>query len=228
MAPTKSPKNGSASKGSSVESTESIREQFGLATVNDADWVCVGVFAGAHGVRGDVRLKSFTDDPEDILSFDDVRRGAGGPVVDFKAKKQIKGGYAVSVDGVDDCNDAEAQQGIKLYVARDDFDDLDEDEFYLADLIGLEAVDTDAEPVGQIRALENFGSDDLIEIALYTPVKGIGKFALIPFRKIWVPVVDIKAGRVVIAFADWVDTQIEVPTDQGKADAEEKREISKG
>lgn len=218
------------SKKPSNQNTESAREQLGLETVDDAAWICVGMLAGAHGVRGDVRLKSFTDDPEEILFFDDIRRGPGGASISFKAKKQIKGGYAVSIDGIADCNAAETQQGIKLYVAREAFldDDLDEDEFYLADLIGLEVVDTDAEPVGQIRVVENFGSDDLLEIALYTPVKGIGKVALIPFRKAWVPVVDIKAGRVVVAFSEWVETQVEVPTDDGKAEAEENRNKTKG
>lgn len=205
------------------ESVDQIREQVGLTQTDGTDWVCVGMFSGAHGVRGDVRLKSFTDDPSDILSFDAIHRGAGGQPVSFKKRKAIKGGYAVAVDGVTDCDTAEAMQGIKLYVPREVFDDLEEDEFYLADLIGLEAVDTDAEPVGQIRTVENYGSDDLLEIALYTPVKGIGKLALIPFRKEWVPVVGIAAGRVVVSFSDWVDTQVEVPTDQSKAEAEKKR-----
>ncbi|WND01829.1 ribosome maturation factor RimM [Temperatibacter marinus] len=207
---------------------EASREQFGLATVDENEWICVGAFTGAHGVRGDVRLKSFTEDPEELLTFNSIHRGPGGPIVEFKAKKHIKGGYAVAVEGVADCNAAEAQQGVQLYVSREEFSDLDDDEFYLADLIGIEAVDIDAEPVGLIRAVENFGADDLLEIALYTPVKGIGKLAMIPFRKEWVPQLDLQAGRAVVAFQEWVDTQVEVPTDSSKAEAEEKRNTSKG
>lgn len=205
------------------EDLEDLRHQSGLASVDSEDWVCVGMFAGAHGVRGDVRLKSFTEDPDDILSFDRLYRGAAGAGVSIEATKRIKGGFAVSVTGIDDCNAAEAQQGIRLYVPRAMLSDLAEDEFYLADLIGLEAVDKDAEPLGQIRAVENYGADDLLEIGLYSPQKGIGKSAMIPFRESWVPVVDIKAGRVVVAFQEWLSTQVEVPTDDSKAESEKNR-----
>lgn len=180
-------------------------------------WVCVGAFAGSHGVRGDVKLRSFTSDPKGIKKFDEVHQGADGPLVRFKVGKAIKGGFAAHIDGIDNPEEAQLLNGTQLYVKRDAISDkLDDDEFFLADLIGLEVVDLDANPVGHVRSVENYGSDDLIEIVMPKPVKGLGRFALVPFTHAWVPVVDIKSERIVVSFDEWVATQVEVPTDDSK------------
>lgn len=185
-------------------------------------WVCVGMFSGAHGVRGDVRLRSFTDDPKAIKNFDAIHKGANGPIVSFKVSKVIKGGFAAQVEGITNREDAQLLNGTQLFVPREAIGETaDEDEYFLADLIGLEVVDRDANPVGHIKSVENYGSGDLLEIVMPKAVKGIGRFALVPFLKEWVPVVDIAAGRIVVAFDEWISTQVEVPTDASKEEAAE-------
>ena len=104
--------------------------------------------------------------------------------------------------------DAQALKGTGLYVARDVFAEEDEDEFYLADLIGLDAKDESGARVGFVRAVENFGAEDLVEVVLDKALPGLGRFAFIPFRKAFVPVVDIKGGSLTIAFDDWVSIHV--------------------
>ncbi len=171
-------------------------------------WICVGVLSGAHGVRGDVRLKSFTEDPEAIFAYPALHKGAGGTQVSLKRLRADKEGFIARMDGVKNREDAQALKSAKLYVPRDAFALEDEDEFYLADLIGLNACDEAGATVGFVRAVENFGSDDLLELVLEKPLPGLGRFAFIPFRKVYVPDVNLKAGTVIIAFDTWVETQV--------------------
>ncbi|MFC4349387.1 ribosome maturation factor RimM [Kordiimonas lipolytica] len=171
-------------------------------------WISVGAFAGSHGVRGDVRLKSFTDVPQALFSYPALHKGAGGPALKLKLLREAKDGFIVRVEGVMNREDAQALKGTKIYVPRDALQAEDEDEFYLADLIGLEARDPSGDVVGLVRAVENFGAEDLLELVLVTPLKGLGRHAFIPFRKAFVPVVDVKAGYVEILFDDWVKTQV--------------------
>ena len=174
----------------------------------EGDWICVGALAGAHGVRGDVRLKSFTEDPEAIFAFPALHKGADGPKVAIKRLRADKEGFIARMEGVKSREDAQLMKSTKLYVPREAFASEDEDEFYLADLIGLNACDTHGKTVGFVRAVENFGSEDLLELVLEKPLPGLGRFAFIPFRKIYVPTVDLTAGTVTIAFDDWVETQV--------------------
>lgn len=172
-------------------------------------WICVGAFAGSHGVRGDTRLKSFTDVPEALFSYPSLHKGPDGPALKIKLLRSAKDGFIVRVDGVSNREDAQALKGKRLYVPREALSaEEDEDEFYLADLIGLEARDTAGTVLGLVRAVENFGAEDLLELVLKQPLKGLGRHAFIPFRKAYVPVVDIREGFVQIAFDDWVETHI--------------------
>ncbi|WP_286829707.1 MULTISPECIES: ribosome maturation factor RimM [Kordiimonas] len=171
-------------------------------------WICVGAFAGAHGVRGDVRLKSFTDVPNALFAYPSLHKGANGPALKVKLLRDAPDGFIVRVDGVMNREDAQALKGTRLYVSREALEAEDEDEFYLADLIGLEARDASGAVLGIVRAVENFGAEDLLELVLTKPLKGLGRHAFIPFRKAYVPVVDIRGGFVEIAFDDWVETHI--------------------
>lgn len=171
-------------------------------------WICVGAFAGSHGVRGDVRLKSFTDVPNAIFSYPALHKGANGPLLKIKLLRDAPDGFIVRVDGVMNREDAQALKGTKIYVSREALEAELEDEFYLADLIGLEARDASGAVLGIVRAVENFGAEDLLELVLVKPLKGLGRHAFIPFRKAYVPVVDIRGGFVQIAFDDWVETHI--------------------
>lgn len=184
-------------------------------------WVAIGVFAGAHGVKGDVRLKSFTEDPDAIFTYPSLHEGPGGRIVRLRKLRSDKDGFIVRVDGVVDREAAMLLKGRQLFVERDVFAEEDEDEFYLADLIGLKALDEAGAEIGFVRAVENFGSEDLLELVLKDPVKGLGRYAFVPFRKALVPVVDIAGGSVTIAFADWLQTQVVDAPESGSGEAGE-------
>lgn len=160
----------------------------------DARRILLGHIAGAHGIRGDVVVKSYTEEPEDIAAYgplqsEDGRRSFELTVVNVMAK-----GVIVRVKGVGDRNGAEALKGTALYVDRAKLPEADDGAYYHADLIGLAAHDADGTPVGRIVAVHNFGAGDLLELA---PAKG-GKTELIPFTDACVPSVDIAGRRVVV------------------------------
>ncbi|TNE62386.1 MAG: 16S rRNA processing protein RimM [Alphaproteobacteria bacterium] len=197
-----------------------IRDERRQHGVEDG-WIAVGAFAGAHGVRGDVRLKSFTEVPDAIFAYKSLHKGANGPLVKLKKLRADKEGFIVRVDGIADRDAAMLLKGKQLFVEREAFAEEDEDEFYLADLIGLEARDEAGQKIGFVRAVENFGAEDLLELILDAPLPGLGRYAFIPFRKALVPVVDIRAGFIGIAFADWRDTQVSEREDgEGEEGAE--------
>jgi 16S rRNA processing protein RimM len=155
--------------------------------------VCVAAVAAAHGVRGLVRLKPFTEQPEDCLAYGPLSTADGGRVFKLEKLGLHKGQVLVRIEGVNDRTAAEALRGTRLYVERDALPaPEDEDEFYHADLIGLKAVLTDGSELGIVRAVYDFGAGDTLEI------KGKGKPVLVPFTLEAVPEVDIAGGKVVI------------------------------
>jgi 16S rRNA processing protein RimM len=152
-----------------------------------------------HGVRGLLRLRSFTAEPEALLDYGALCDQAGKPVT-LSIKGRAKGGFLVAVDGVDSREAAEAMKGTQLFVARAALPAPDADEFYLADLVGLTCVLEDGAVFGEIRAVEDFGAGDLLEIK---PAAGGPTFYL-PFTEAVVPVVDIAKGQVQVAPPDSV------------------------
>ncbi len=175
------------------------RRQSGI----DGDWICVGAIAGSHGVRGDIKLKSFTDGPDAIFSYSEIHKGPDGPLVSLKKVRATKDGFVARMEGVSTPEEAQALRSSQLFVSRASLPVEDEDEFYLADLIGLIAFNEAGEEIGFVRAVENFGSDDLLELVLNEPVKNLGRQVFIPFLKALVPTVDIAAGSVTVAFDEW-------------------------
>lgn len=161
--------------------------------------VCVGAIAGAHGVRGAVKVKSFTAAAADIAAYGPLSDEAGKRRFVLSPIGQARGDILVRIDGVEDRDQAEALRGTRLYADRDRFPAPAEDEFYHADLIGLEVEDIDGKALGTVRAIYNHGAGDMMEIGL-----AAGGTALVPFTKAVVPVVDIAAGRVVVAMPDEV------------------------
>lgn len=174
------------------------------------DWVCVGKLAGAHGVRGDVRLKSFTADPAAIAGFSRLCQGPDGAPITLSALRPVKGGFAARLAGIATREAAQALAGTELYVPRDDLPEPGADEYYLADLESLTAVDQSGNAIGQVKGVRNFGAGDVIELALDAPVAGYGKSVLMPFEAAFVPDVDLAQGKVVIALDAWLDGQVEV------------------
>jgi 16S rRNA processing protein RimM len=156
--------------------------------------VCLGQFGAAHGVRGEVRVYSFTADPSAIASYGPLE-SEDGRVFEIEAMRPAKDHFVARISGVADRNAAELLKNVKLYVPRERLPEPDEpDEFYHADLIGLAVVDREGQKLGTVVAVHNFGAGDLIEM---NPEAG-GKTELLPFDEFHVPVVDIAAGKLVV------------------------------
>ena len=162
--------------------------------VKDKSRVCVGAIAGAFGVRGEVRLKSFTDDPDAIAAYGPLESEDKKNVFTVTSPRAIKGGLAVRMSGIETREEAESFKGTRLYVSRTVLPPPDEDEFYYTDLIGLSIETLDGEILGKIKAVQDFGAGDVLE---YQPAAG-GESVLLPFTRETVPTVDVAGGRVVV------------------------------
>jgi len=155
--------------------------------------VCVGAIAGAFGVKGEVRLKSFCADPEAIATYGPLSSEDGSASWEVKLTRAIKNGFAARLKGVATKEAADALRGVRLYAPRDRLPALPDDEFYHADLINLTVLDTGGTELGRVRAVLNHGAGDLLEIY----VKGQKQPVLLPFTKAAVPTVDLASGRIV-------------------------------
>ncbi len=155
--------------------------------------ICVGAIAGAFGVRGEVRLKSFTTTPEDIESYGPLYSEDGKQSFSISLIGQAKNGFTARLTGVETKEQADALRGMRLFVDRDVLPGLPDDEFYHADLIGLEVYDTGGTLLGRIENVLNHGASDLLEITPAAP----GDTVLLPFTVAVVPTVDLSAGRLI-------------------------------
>jgi 16S rRNA processing protein RimM len=167
-----------------------------------ADLVLLGEFGRAHGLRGEVRLKSYTDDPQAIADYAPLA-GSDGRAYRLRSVRPASGGrpdlLVAVVDGVSTREAAEALNQVRLSIRRDRLaPPADEDEFLLADLIGLRVENRSGETVGTVVAVPDYGGGDLLEIQ---PAKG-GATAHLPFTKAFVPAVDLTERRVVIDAPD--------------------------
>lgn len=154
--------------------------------------ICVGAIAGAFGVAGEVRLKSFCAEPEAIAAYGPLVTEDGARAFSVRITRAVKGGFAARLSGVSSREEAEALKGTRLCVPRARLPQPAEDEFYHADLIGLSVVDRRGRPLGRVRAVHDFGAGDVIEIEL-----GHGKSVMIPFTRAVVPEIDLAAGHLV-------------------------------
>ena len=154
--------------------------------------ILVGRVAGAFGVKGEVRITSYTDDPAALVRYRDLRREDGTPGLTLTTGRAQKGALVGRAQEIATREEAEALRGLQLYVPRDILPQPDVDEFYLADLIGLAAVDPGGVELGRIKSVQNFGAGDLLEIA---PASGPTWW--LPFTKEAVPEVRIADGVVV-------------------------------
>lgn len=158
------------------------------------DRICIGAIAGAFGVTGEVRLKSFCSTPSDIAAYGPLWSEDGTRQFRVTLTKPVTGGFGARIAGVDTREAAEALRGTSLYINRARLPSLPDDEFYHADLIGLDAVDTGGEPLGKVTAIHNHGAGDIIEIS---PTRHKSAL-LLPFTKAIVPNVDLAAGRLIV------------------------------
>lgn len=161
--------------------------------MNDSK-LLVGTLSGAFGVSGEVRLKSFCAIPEAIADYTPLTRADGSTIHQIVITGQAKGALVVRMDGVTTKEEADALKGVDLFAERDQFPTLPDDEFYHSDLIGLTAFDTGGEKLGTIKAVQNNGAEDLLEIHNPTFKNSV----LVPFTRAIVPTIDLAARRVVI------------------------------
>lgn len=157
------------------------------------DRVCVGAIAGAFGVKGEVRLKSFCADPQAIADYGPLETEDRSTRYSLRLTRAVKGGFAARIDGIRSKEAADDLRGTRLYVDRAALPDPDEDEFYYSDLIGMSVRDTGGAELGRVKAVLNHGASDLLEVAARSrePV-------LVPFTRDIVPTVDLGARIVVI------------------------------
>jgi 16S rRNA processing protein RimM len=155
--------------------------------------VLLATIGAPHGVRGEVRVKSFTADPMSLGHYGPLA-AADGRRFEIERLRPAKQVVIAKFHGIDDRNAAEALNGTELYVDREALPEADDDEFYHADLIGLAALSEAGDALGTIVAIHDFGAGAILEIA---PARGPS--LLVPFTRGAVPVVDMAGGRVIVS-----------------------------
>ena len=161
----------------------------------------VGRVAGAFGVRGEVRITSFTAEPTALVDYKALLREDGSPALTLISGRDAKGSIVARAKEVETREQAEALRGLKLYIPRAALPAPDEDEFYVTDLIGLAVVTAEGDALGTVKAVQDFGAGDLLEI---TPPEG-GATWYLPFTREAVPEVRIAEGTVVAVKPDEVE-----------------------
>lgn len=168
---------------------------------DDAGWVCLGLIGRPKGVRGAMRITTYTARPEDVAAYGPVYDRPDGQARTLGVSETGPGWVVAHLAGVDDRNAAHALTGTRLYVPRAALPEAEDEAFYHADLIGLRAERVDGGLYGTVRAVWNHGAGDLLEIA---PAAG-GETEILPFTRAVVPEVDIAAGRLLVAPPETID-----------------------
>ena len=156
--------------------------------------ICVGAIVGAFGIKGEVRLKSFTSIPETIADYAPLLTEKGEKKFDVVITGEIKNGLSVRMSGIVSKEDADKLKGTRLYVPRERLPELYEDEYYHTDLIGLSVQNLEGDNIGKIKSVLNHGASDLLEVENSNEKNSI----LIPFTQKIVPKVDIKNSVVIV------------------------------
>jgi 16S rRNA processing protein RimM len=159
-----------------------------------AERVCVGRIGAAHGIRGEVRLQSFTADPLAIANYGPLESEDGKRSFEIESVRPAKTVLVARLKGVTDRTQAEALCNVSLYMPRDRLPAPEADEYYHADLIGLTATTRDGEEIGSVVAVHDFGAGDMLELKLAAGSTTV----MVPFNEQAVPQVDLAAGRIVV------------------------------
>jgi 16S rRNA processing protein RimM len=170
--------------------------------------ICIARIGAAHGVRGAVKLWTFTEDPLAVKAYGPLVTKDGARQFEVTSAREAKGHLVATLKGIATRDEAERLNGLELYIAREKLPATSEDEYYHADLIGLAAVTPANEPLGRVIAIHNFGAGDIIEIA-----PPHGATMLLPFTNAVVPSVDLAGGRVVIELPKEIDGDDPFSTD---------------
>jgi 16S rRNA processing protein RimM len=166
--------------------------------------VCLGVITGARGLKGELRVKSFTGKPMDVAAYGPLTDKDGGRTFDLRPVSMVRGLVIARLHGIQTVEAAQALKGTRLYVDRGALPKAEEGEFYHADLIGLEAGDTQGRALGTVTAVHDYGAGTMLEIG----GGGHGEM-MIPFNRQAVPTVDLEGGRVVIDPPHEIETETE-------------------
>ena len=166
------------------------------------DKVCLGAIVGVHGIRGEVKVKSFSEDEKNLTHYGLLSNDKGDKSFDIKIVGHSKELLRCKIKGVEDRTTAEALIGTGLYVKRDLLPPLKDEEFYHTDLIGLEAKNSSGEVLGRVNALYNFGAGDILEIKMAD-----GSLEMVPFTKSFVPVINIKDGYIIVVMMHFVEDE---------------------
>ena len=161
--------------------------------------VVLGVITAPHGVRGQVKIKSFTSDPADLTAYGELSDGKG-TVYALRVKGEAKGLLIAQIDGVNDRNAAERLRGTELGVDASRLPEPDEDEYYIEDLIGLVVTQANGETYGRVTAVHNFGAGDIIEIERASD----NKREQLLFNHDTFPTIDLTAGTITITPPEYI------------------------
>jgi 16S rRNA processing protein RimM len=160
--------------------------------MSDAKLILVGQVAGGFGVRGEVRVTAFTNDPLALKAYGPLLRADGSAGLTLTTARAAKGAVIGRAKEIETKEQADALRGLKLFVPRARFPAPDEDEVYVTDLIGLEARAPDGRVLGRVKAVQNFGASDMLEI---TPAEG-GQTWYLPFTREATPELHIADGWI--------------------------------
>jgi 16S rRNA processing protein RimM len=159
------------------------------------EMLCLGRISGAHGLRGEVRVESYTAAPEDIGTYGPLSDEAGARRFEIVSLRVVKGGAVIArLTGVATREAAESLKGVRLHVERAMLPEPDEDEWYYADLIGLKAIDAEGRLLGEVTGVQNFGAGDLLEIRFAED----GETAFVPFTSACAPRIDVAGGTLTL------------------------------
>ena len=155
--------------------------------------ICLGAIVGVHGIRGEVKVKSFTAEEKGLTQYGPLTDQTGSRKFELKIVGHSKDLLRVKVKGVEDRTTAEGLIGTGLYIERNLLPELEEEEFYHSDLIGLMALSESGEKVGVVNAIYNFGAGDIIELKTQE-----NRLEMLPFTKAYVPTVNLKDGFIIV------------------------------
>jgi 16S rRNA processing protein RimM len=176
----------------------------------------MGRIGAAHGIKGEVRIQSFTEDPLGLLDYGPLATNKPGLVIEILEARTTTNVLVARLKGVPDRSAAEKLNGTELYVDRDLLPQIeDEDDFYHADLVGLDARLADGTSLGEVIAVPNFGAGDMLEVR----DKATGETRFIPFTKAAVPEIHIAAGYVVIVPPVEIEGEAGPGGDQSEAES---------
>ena len=157
------------------------------------DMVLVGVIVGAHGIKGEVKLKSFASEPLNIGRYGPLQ-SASGQSFEIIKLKAAKDDFIAGLKSVNDRNEAETLKGVELFVNREKLPKLKVHETYAHDLMGLDVVTENGSKLGKLVGMPNYGAGDLLEVA----VEGNSDTVLIPFTSSFVPQDDFTNGKIIV------------------------------